>query len=64
MALPAPEDCRSTCDSSSSVVADDEVGDLTSYCVREREYPFPFDLNVPPSNVDDGEDLELTALRL
>ncbi|GMH07160.1 hypothetical protein Nepgr_009000 [Nepenthes gracilis] len=57
--FPPPDDCRSDCDSSSSVVED---GDLTSS--RFRKLPLPFDLNLPSLDVDTGDDLELTALRL
>ncbi|GMH24361.1 hypothetical protein Nepgr_026204 [Nepenthes gracilis] len=57
----APEDCHSNCDSSSSVIDDD--GDIASSSFRK---PFPFDLNVPPSNdADLGLDsYPATALRL
>lgn len=54
-----PEDCRSDCDSSSSVVDDgdgnggEEIGCCSS-SVRVLRKPLPFDLNLPPS---DGYDL-------
>ncbi|GAB2274952.1 Ethylene-responsive transcription factor 3 [Dionaea muscipula] len=62
-ALEGADDCRSDCDSSSSVVDDDD-GDLTSSCFRKR--PLPFDLNLPLLEDDVGadDDLEFTALRL
>ncbi|KAK9074077.1 hypothetical protein SSX86_006674 [Deinandra increscens subsp. villosa] len=54
---PVDNDCRSNCDSSSSVV--DDCYDLTSSSVRK---PLPFDLNLPPQPSDD--DLYVTALCL
>nr|UDM84170.1 ERF transcription factor [Juglans regia] len=64
----APEDCRSDCDSSSSVVDDnDEDCVLTSSFRRV----LPFDLNLPPpmyggefGRNDDEEDIRATALCL
>lgn len=53
-----PEDCHSDCDSSSSVVDNYEVVDLSSSSYRK---PLPFDLNFPPP-LDD--DLHITALCL
>ncbi|XP_021890173.1 ethylene-responsive transcription factor 3-like [Carica papaya] len=59
-----PDDCHSDCDSSSSVVDDDD-------CVLTSSFRtvFPFDLNLPPPQtthpVDfSGDDLHATALRL
>lgn len=56
-----PDDCHSDCDSSSSVIDNEDIAAATS--VRK---PLPFDLNVVPS--DDDElimgDLHSTALRL
>lgn len=48
-----PEECRSDCDSSSSVVDDCWRHDLTSKFVQKSV--LPFDLNLPPP-MDDGED--------
>lgn len=65
-----PEDCRSDCDSSSSVV-DDGDGDnvASSSMLPFRRQPLPFDLNAPP--LDDaevacggGDDLHCTVLCL
>ncbi|XP_015899492.2 ethylene-responsive transcription factor 3 [Ziziphus jujuba] len=60
-----PEDCHSDCDSSSSVV-DDDNGDIVSSSACRK--PLPFDLNFPPvDEVDfaaDGHDLHCTALCL
>ncbi|KAG6411721.1 hypothetical protein SASPL_129805 [Salvia splendens] len=58
----APDDCRSDCDSSSSVV-DDDIASSSS------KNPLPFDLNMPPplplDAIDaDFEELACTALRL
>uniref|UniRef100_A0A0D3BCC7 AP2/ERF domain-containing protein n=2 Tax=Brassica TaxID=3705 RepID=A0A0D3BCC7_BRAOL len=58
----APEDCRSDCDSSSSVV--DDGDDIASSSSR----PFTFDLNFPPLDGVDlfavADDLHCTDLRL
>ncbi|KAK6934499.1 AP2/ERF domain [Dillenia turbinata] len=54
-----PDDCRSDCDSSSSVI-DDGDGDIASSSFRKS--PLPFDLNLPP--LDDGIDDEDLALCL
>lgn len=65
VALRPGDDCRSDCDSSSSVVDDNGDGDadLTS-CVMKQQ-PLLFDLNLAPSEYcPDGDDLEFTALRL
>ncbi|KAL3754431.1 hypothetical protein ACJRO7_001636 [Eucalyptus globulus] len=60
-----PEDCRSDCDSSSSVIDDvDDCCVLAPSCFRRV---LQFDLNLPPSLEDadlDGEELSATALRL
>lgn len=67
------EDCRSDCDSSSSVVDGDDGEMMSSSCFKKRA--LSFDLNVPwVGDGGDGEgvgvgvgvedDLELTALRL
>ncbi|XP_038902603.1 ethylene-responsive transcription factor 3-like [Benincasa hispida] len=58
----SPDDCHSDCDSSSSVVDDDEVCVLASF-----RRALPFDLNLPPPmDVVDltGDDLQATALCL
>lgn len=58
----SPDDCHSDCDSSSSVVDDDEVCVIAS--LRKT---LPFDLNLPPPmDVVDltGDDLQATALCL
>ncbi|CAA0813992.1 Ethylene-responsive transcription factor 3 [Striga hermonthica] len=60
-----PDDCRSDCDSSSSVVDDTECDIASSSCKK----PFLFDLNMPPSPVAgeaaaDLDELACTALRL
>ncbi|GMI63776.1 ethylene responsive element binding factor 3 [Hibiscus trionum] len=52
------EDCRSDCDSSSSVVVDD--GDIASSSCKKNI--FPFDLNFPP--LDEVDDLYCTTLCL
>ncbi|XP_004513889.1 ethylene-responsive transcription factor 7-like [Cicer arietinum] len=66
----APEDCRSDCDSSSSVV-DDGDGDnvASSVMLSFQRQPLPFDLNAPPLDDADvaiggGEDLHCTVLCL
>ncbi|XP_030539657.2 ethylene-responsive transcription factor 3-like [Rhodamnia argentea] len=60
-----PEDCRSDCDSSSSVIDDvDDCCVLASSCFRRA---LPFDLNLPPPLDDadlDGDALRATALCL
>lgn len=58
----APDDCHSDCDSSSSVVDDNNDNDcvLTS---SFRTKILPFDLNLPPMDGDDC-DLQATALCL
>ncbi|KAG6405313.1 hypothetical protein SASPL_132900 [Salvia splendens] len=62
----APDDCRSDCDSSSSVVDDTECDIASSSCKK----PLLFDLNMPPpvdaaEGVDaDMDELACTALRL
>lgn len=55
-----PEDCHSDCDSSSSVVVDD--GDIASSSCRKTL--LPFDLNFPPLDEVDDEDLQCTTLCL
>ncbi|KAL8166947.1 hypothetical protein V2J09_008446 [Rumex salicifolius] len=61
----APEDCRSDCDSSSSVVDGhrDEVENMASSSYRRA---LPFDLNLPPIEEMDlsADDYLATALRL
>ncbi|XP_058070826.1 ethylene-responsive transcription factor 3-like [Magnolia sinica] len=57
---PPPDDCRSDCDSSSSVVDNDDHGDMASSSFRK---PLPFDLNVLPA-ADDTDDFHSTALCL
>jgi EREBP-like factor len=59
----APDDCRSDCDSSSSVVDDNNDNDcvLTS---SFRRSILPFDLNLPPPMDCDDSDLHATALCL
>lgn len=63
----SPDDCRSDCGSSASVVFDDcvdgAVSSSSSSCKRPRPQ-LPFDLNFPPLNDLDGEDLRCTALCL
>jgi EREBP-like factor len=66
----APEDCRSDCDSSSSVV-DDGDGDnvASSTMISFKRQPLPFDLNAPPLDDADvancgGDDLHCTLLCL
>uniref|UniRef100_A0A0V0HQN7 Putative ovule protein n=1 Tax=Solanum chacoense TaxID=4108 RepID=A0A0V0HQN7_SOLCH len=60
-----PEDCRSDCDSSSSVVDDRcDVDQTSSFFTKQ---PLPFDLNLPPPSDNDGvdvDDLHVTALCL
>ncbi|KAL0320832.1 UNVERIFIED_CONTAM: Ethylene-responsive transcription factor 3 [Sesamum radiatum] len=57
-----PDDCRSDCDSSSSVVDDTECDIASSSCKK----PLPFDLNMlPPMDAAaDLDELACTALRL
>lgn len=69
MKIPRPvrpmEECRSDCDSSSSVVDDRCDVDQTSSFVTKQ--PLPFDLNLPPPSDNDGvdvDDLHVTALCL
>ncbi|KAK4804847.1 hypothetical protein SAY86_004664 [Trapa natans] len=62
----SPDDCRSDCDSSASVIFDDcadmAVSSSSSY---KRPRPLlPFDLNFPPLDVLNGEDLHCTILCL
>lgn len=65
-----PEDCRSDCDSSSSVVddgdGDGEIACSSSAAIVRREKAFPFDLNLPPvDGLDlDGDDFPATELCL
>lgn len=61
----APDDCRSDCDSSSSVV--DNYGNEDNYVqTSSLKKIFPFDLNLPPPMdvITDGDDLRDTALHL
>ncbi|KAK8648611.1 hypothetical protein V6N13_129360 [Hibiscus sabdariffa] len=51
-----PEDCHSDCDSSSSVIDDEDIA--SSSCRKA----LPFDLNLPP--LDEDDDLQCTALCL
>lgn len=66
----APEDCRSDCDSSSSVVDDgDGENAASSTMLSIRRQPLPFDLNAPPLDDTDvaiggGDDLHCTVLCL
>ncbi|XP_021755679.1 ethylene-responsive transcription factor 3-like [Chenopodium quinoa] len=71
---PAAEDCRSDCDSSSSVI-DDVDGDIASSSAAVGfnsevvlKQPLPFDLNLPPPEIDGCflgfEDFPTTALCL
>ncbi|KEH33908.1 putative transcription factor AP2-EREBP family [Medicago truncatula] len=64
----APEDCRSDCDSSSSVVDDgDNDNAASSVMLSFKRAPLPFDLNAPPledADVAGGEDLHCTVLCL
>ncbi|KAJ4975325.1 hypothetical protein NE237_000431 [Protea cynaroides] len=56
-----PDDCHSDCDSSSSVIDGD--GEIASSSLRR---PLPFDLNLPPLDVDDvtSDDFRSIALCL
>nr|WAK85973.1 transcription factor ERF12 [Nothapodytes nimmoniana] len=58
-----PEDCRSDCDSSSSVVNDDADVDISSKSFRK---PLTLDLNLPPPSDENDlhDDLRCTALCL
>ena len=61
----APDDCRSDCDSSSSIVDDDN----DDYCVLTSSFCKiqPFDLNLPPPMDEDfgiADDLQATTLCL
>lgn len=60
-----PDDCHSDCDSSSSVVDNCQGavagGNVASSSVCK---PLSFDLNFPPPDDDDADDLHCTALRL
>nr|QWQ79378.1 AP2_29 [Zanthoxylum armatum] len=59
-----PEDCQSDCDSSSSVIDDDDRDITLSSC---RKPLLPFDLNFPPLDDFDfngGDDLQCTVLCL
>ncbi|XP_058087482.1 ethylene-responsive transcription factor 3-like [Magnolia sinica] len=58
--LPPPDDYRSDCGSSSSVVDNDDHGDMALSSFRK---PLPFDLNFPPA-ADDTDDFQCTALCL
>ncbi|KAJ8568552.1 hypothetical protein K7X08_028085 [Anisodus acutangulus] len=69
MRIPRPvvlmDDCRSDCDSSSSVIDDRCDVDQTSSLLPKQ--PLPFDLNLPPPSdgLDvDADDLHVTALCL
>ncbi|KAL6543138.1 Ethylene-responsive transcription factor 3 [Orobanche hederae] len=58
-----PDDCRSDCDSSSSVVDDTDCDIASSSC----KMSFLFDLNMPPPAVEvaaDVDEIACTALRL
>ncbi|KAF7112233.1 hypothetical protein RHSIM_RhsimUnG0248200 [Rhododendron simsii] len=61
----SPDDCRSDCDSSSTVVDDGDADIVSSNSSRK---PLPFDLNLPPlldhEACDDYDDIHLTDLRL
>ncbi|XP_057955901.1 ethylene-responsive transcription factor 3-like [Malania oleifera] len=59
-----PDECHSDCDSSASVVDDDDGGHSFSF-----RKPLPFDLNLPPPMDDDvveiaGDDFQATTLCL
>ncbi|XP_054818156.1 ethylene-responsive transcription factor 3-like [Prosopis cineraria] len=58
-----PDDCHSDCDSSSSVIEDEDCVLTSSFCKI-----LPFDLNHPPQMDDDNglsaDDLQATVLRL
>ncbi|XP_047318392.1 ethylene-responsive transcription factor 3-like [Impatiens glandulifera] len=59
-----PDDCRSDCGSSSSIVNNDVDVEIASSSVR---YPLPFDLNFPPPATPFDETIDVdccTALRL
>ncbi|KAK1273710.1 Ethylene-responsive transcription factor 3 [Acorus gramineus] len=56
----APDDCKSDCGSSSSVVVDE--GEMVTSAPR-RSSPLPFDLNLPPADTSfDSEDLFVLRL--
>nr|ADP37423.1 ethylene-responsive-element-binding factor 8 [Petunia x hybrida] len=63
-----PDDCRSDCDSSSSVVVDGECdGDGENDVIVSSSFrkPLPFDLNLPPPMDDvDSDELRCTELCL
>ena len=59
----APDDCRSDCDSSSSVVDDNNDNDCVLTSSFRRNF-LPFDLNLPPPMDGDDCDLRATALCL
>lgn len=61
-----PDDCRSDCDSSSSVVVDGD-GAVDAGEIASSSFTKPFlsiDLNMPPPLDDDDDELHCTALRL
>ena len=62
----SPEDCRSDCDSSSSVIDDGGDMDIASSSLVCRRLPLNFDLNLPPLDEADfnGDDLRCTTLCL
>lgn len=64
----SPEDCRSDCDSSSTVVDDGDGDDDAIASSNSFRKILPFDLNFPPpldeAFNDDDEDVHLTDLRL
>nr|GMD38507.1 ethylene-responsive transcription factor 3-like [Ipomoea batatas] len=59
---PLPDDCHSDCDSSSSVV-DDQDQTTSSFFPKQ---PLSFDLNLPPPPLDEfvADELKVTALHL
>jgi EREBP-like factor len=59
----APDDCRSDCGSSSSVVDDNNDNDCVLTSSFRRKF-LPFDLNLPPPMDGDDCDLRATALCL
>lgn len=59
---PPAEDCRSECDSSSSVVADDIVDQCVT-AISSKPTALRFDLNLPPPLDHEGADLDLDDLR-
>ncbi|CAH9135808.1 unnamed protein product [Cuscuta epithymum] len=62
--LPPLDDCRSDCDSSSTVVDDEDQDQTTSSLFTKKL--LPFDLNLPPPSPDHliANELKVTALRL